>query len=204
MMIFAVIILQIALVFMLYRLGVRWLQIEERRLAFKQALEKRAEQIAARENPDEEAPVEENYHDLKTISLQTRTLLKLSSFALFFLGLWLTMGDFLPTLHILDRVPLWSTYQSTTDGQILEQITLADIASGLLILGLSLLAAYNLPGLVELLVLDLHHDQEHSTFVWAVGRALGFRRDPPLELFLALALRPQLGELPACGLESRG
>ncbi|SEG81965.1 mechanosensitive ion channel domain-containing protein [Marinobacterium lutimaris] len=164
MLIFAVVILQIALVFMVYRLGVRWLQIEERRLAFKQALEKRAEQIAARENPEEEAPVEENYYDLKTISLQTRTLLKISSLALLFLGLWLTMGDFLPTLHILDRVPLWSTYQSTADGQVLEQITLADIAGGVLILGLSLLAAYNLPGLVELLILRHIHLTPGSNF----------------------------------------
>lgn len=153
MLIFAVVILQVALVFMFYRLGVRWLLVEERRLAFKQALEKRAEQLAARENPEEEAPVEENYYDLKTISLQTRTLLKISSIALLVLGLWLTMGDALPTLHILDRVPLWNTYQSTPDGQVLEAITLADIAGGLLILGLTLLAAYNLPGLVELLVL---------------------------------------------------
>ncbi|WP_432697301.1 mechanosensitive ion channel domain-containing protein [Marinobacterium sp. YM272] len=153
MLIFAAVILQIALVFMFYRLGVRWLQIEERQLAFKQALEKRAELLAARENPEEETPVEENYYDLKTISLQTRTLLKISSIALLVLGLWLTMGDFLPTLHILDRVPLWNTYQSTPDGQVLEAITLADIAGGLLILGLTLLAAYNLPGLVELLIL---------------------------------------------------
>lgn len=154
MLILAVVILQIALTFMLYRLGVRWLLIEERRLAFKQALEKRAEQLAAREHPeDEPPPVEENYYDVKTISLQTRTLLKITSIALLVAGLWFTIGDFLPTLHILDRVPLWSTYQSTADGQVLEAITLADIASGLLILGLSLMAAYNLPGLVELLVL---------------------------------------------------
>ncbi|KEA65108.1 Potassium efflux system KefA protein [Marinobacterium lacunae] len=154
MLILTLLIIEIALVFMLYRLGQRWLLIEERQLAFKQALERRAEQIAARNSPDEELPLpKEDYLDLKTISVQARTLNKVTAGALLVLLVWLTLGDFLPTLQILERIPLWSTYQSTANGELLRAITLSDLITGLIILGASLLAAYNLPGLLELLVL---------------------------------------------------
>ncbi|GGB98204.1 miniconductance mechanosensitive channel MscM [Marinobacterium zhoushanense] len=155
MLILTLLVIQVALVFMLYRLGRRWLLIEERRIAFKQAQERRAEQIAARSNPEEEdlPQPKEDYIDLKTISDQARTLNKLTAIALLALLIWLTLGDFLPTLQILERIPLWSTYQTTAAGEVLRAITLSDLITGLIILAVSLLAAYNLPGLLELLVL---------------------------------------------------
>ncbi|MBV1787369.1 mechanosensitive ion channel [Marinobacterium sp. D7] len=154
-LILTLVVIQVALVFMLYRLGRRWLLIEERRMAFKQAQERRAEQIAARSNHEEEdlPQPKEDYIDLQTISDQARTLNKLTAVALLALLIWLTLGDFLPTLQILERIPLWSTYQTTADGEVLRAITLSDLITGLITLAVSLLAAYNLPGLLELLVL---------------------------------------------------
>jgi len=154
MLMLTLLIIEISLVFIFYRLGVRWLQIEERRMAFQQALERRAEQIAARTNPDEEPPPpKEDFFDLKTISVQARTLHKVTAFGLLVLLVWLTLGDFLPTLQILKQVSLWSVYQTTEAGEVLRAITLSDLFAGLLTLVISLIAAYNLPGLLELLIL---------------------------------------------------
>ncbi|MBS97846.1 MAG: hypothetical protein CMI01_04135 [Oceanospirillaceae bacterium] len=153
-MLLALVILQLALAFICYRLGLRWLMMEERRLALEQALEKRAEQRAAREEGvNESSELEENFYDLETLSEQSQTLLKVAVAGGFALLIWITLGDYLPSLNILDRIPLWSVYQGGADAGQLRSVTLADVLTGVLTLALSLLAAYNLPGLLELLVL---------------------------------------------------
>jgi potassium efflux system protein len=160
MLVVAILVLEVVLIYVLYRLGLRWLLIEERRFAFRQALQRRDELRKARErerdgerDSGDEVPLEENYLDLNTISLQAQTLLQLLSLSLLVLLIWLTLGDLLPTLQVLERVQLWSTYQTTASGEALTAITLGDITTGFAILLLSLVAAYNLPGLLELLVL---------------------------------------------------
>ncbi|MBY4678048.1 mechanosensitive ion channel domain-containing protein [Marinobacterium arenosum] len=140
-------------VFLLYRLGRRWLLVEERKLAFSRALARRAEILAAREKNEEEPPLEENYLDLQTISDQALMLLKAAAVLLLFSLLWLVLGDMLPTLDVLDNVELWSSSISTAEGTVLEAISLQDLLFAALVLAMSLLAAYNLPGLLELLIL---------------------------------------------------
>lgn len=140
-------------VYIFYQTGLRWLLIEERKLAFERARARRAEILAARENKEEEPPLEENLLDLETISDQARVLLKAASLILLVSLFWWWLGDLLPTLVVLDNIPLWSSTISGEGGDILQPITLQDLLIGLLVLMLSLLAAYNLPGLLELLVL---------------------------------------------------
>lgn len=160
MLVVAVLVLEVVLIYILYRLGLRWLLVEERRFAFRQALARRAEQLKIRTQAHEgstddthDTPLEENYLALNQISLQAQTLLQLICLSLLGVLLWLTLGDLLPTLHVLEGIQLWSTYQSGSGGELLTAITLGDIATGCLVLLLSLVAAYNLPGLLELLVL---------------------------------------------------
>lgn len=141
-------------VYSFYQIGLRWLLIEERKLAFARARARRAEMLAARENNEEAPPlVEENMLDLQTISDQAKVLLKASSLILLVSLFWWLLGDLLPTLVVLDNIQLWSSTISGEGGDILQPITLKDLLTGVLVLGLSLLAAYNLPGLLELLVL---------------------------------------------------
>lgn len=141
------------LVFTLYRLGRRWLLIEERKLAFSRALNRRAEMLAARENKEDEPPIKEDYLDLQTISDQSLMLLKTITVAFWFMLLWLTLGDLLPSLDVLDSVQLWSSSISTSEGTVLDSISIQDLLFSSLLLGVCLLAAYNLPGLLELLIL---------------------------------------------------
>ncbi|GAA0793680.1 mechanosensitive ion channel domain-containing protein [Marinobacterium sediminicola] len=153
MLILLVVILQFIGAFILFKLGLRWLLIEERRLAFSRARARRAEIIAARESKEETAPLKEDYLDLQTISDQSRVLLKTSIVLLLGVFLWLTLGDFLPTLQVLESVQLWSSLEQNGDQKVLTHVTLRDLVVGALIVWLSLLAAKNLPGLLELLAL---------------------------------------------------
>ncbi len=140
-------------VFTFYRLGMRWLLIEERRLAFDRARARRSEILEARENNTEVPPVQEDFLNLSTISDQAKVLLKATSVSLLFVALWLLFKEFIPALQILDEIVLWSNTVVTSGGVIAENITLLGIITGLLVISLSILAAYNLPGLLELLVL---------------------------------------------------
>jgi potassium efflux system protein len=140
------------LVIVFYKLGMRWVLIAERRLEFERAKARRAEIIAAREKHEEELPLETNYLNLQTISDQSRTLLKTTTLILLVSLLWVFLGGFLPFLGALDNVELWSILNA--DSGVASSVTLKNILFGIAILSLSLLAAYNLPGLLELLVLQ--------------------------------------------------
>ncbi|SIQ88786.1 potassium efflux system protein [Marinobacterium stanieri] len=153
MLILLVVILQGAGTFLLFKLGLRWLLIEERRLAFSRARTRRAEILAARENKEETPPLSEDYLDLQAISDQSRVLLKTAIVVLLGTSLWLTLGDFLPTLQVLESVQLWSSFEVNGDQEVLTHVTLRDLVVGALIILVSLLAAKNLPGLLELLAL---------------------------------------------------
>lgn len=153
MLILLVVVLQGAGTFLLFKLGLRWLLIEERRLAFSRARTRRAEILAARENNEETPPLSENYLDLQAISDQSRVLLKTATVLFLGTSLWLTLGDFLPTLQILESVQLWSSIEVSGNQEVLTHVTLRDLVVGALIILISLLAAKNLPGLLELLAL---------------------------------------------------
>lgn len=140
-------------IFTFYRLGMRWLLIEERRLAFDRAKARRSEILEARENNTEVPPLQEDFLNLSTISDQAKVLLKATSVSLLFVALWLLFKEFIPAIQILDEIVLWSNTVVTSGGVIAENITLLGIITGLLVISLSILAAYNLPGLLELLVL---------------------------------------------------
>jgi potassium efflux system protein len=154
MLIMLVLILQVLGAFLVFKLGLRWLLIAERRLAFSRARARRAELLAARESSeDNNTPLKENYLDLQTISDQSRALLKSITLLLLGIMLWLTLGDFLPTLQVLESVKLWSSLSQQGAEQVLSHVTLRDLVLGLLVLWISILAAQNLPGLLELLAL---------------------------------------------------
>ncbi|MFV7772344.1 mechanosensitive ion channel domain-containing protein [Shewanella marisflavi] len=146
---------------LLYLLIKRWMLIERRRIAFNRAKAKRAEILAQREKEDDpnsnEPPdtYEEPVVDLETISSQSlglvRSLLTLA-FLISLIGLWTQTHSAI--FSFLDGITLW-TSSSTVDG-IAQQlpITLKSLLLGLIIVGFSLMIATNLPGLLELMILQ--------------------------------------------------
>ena len=142
------------LTYLLYQLGQRWLLIEERRLHFTRLKARRAEIIAARQEQKDEPLPREDFVDIRTISAQGSMLLKTAVTVIFLTLLWLTLGWTLPTLEILDTITLWSTSSFSPEGEVLDQITLKQLIFALAALAITLIAARNLPGLLELLILN--------------------------------------------------
>ena len=139
--------------FLFFKLGNRWLLIEERHLTFDRAKARRNDILEAREKNEDVPPLEENYINIQSISDQAHTLLKTMTIIVFVTLLWALLKNALPTLDILDNVVLWSNEITTATGIISESITLKNVLFSVALITLCILAAYNLPGLLELLVL---------------------------------------------------
>jgi potassium-dependent mechanosensitive channel len=142
-------------------LVIRWLTLENRKLALIKAREKReaaraAEVVKAAAGASGEAAPEAldiPEIDLPTINLQTRHLLRTVIGVSVVVGLWLIWAEVLPALRILDQVSVWQ-YAVVTDGQEkLEPVTLANLAAALVLTIVAVVAAHNVPGVLEIAVL---------------------------------------------------
>lgn len=103
--------------------------------------------------------VVEDEIDLAAVDTQTRRLVSIGVLVAVLLGLWGIWAGFLPALGILDRVTLWSTTQGlpspgSPDGG-LYAITLGRVFFAILIMGMAIVAARNIPGLLEITLLRL-------------------------------------------------
>ncbi|MFZ5830868.1 MAG: mechanosensitive ion channel domain-containing protein [Planctomycetota bacterium] len=146
----------------------RWVLVNRRKLAIEQARQRRAAQADA---PGDDAAsavaLAEQPRDLATINLQTRRLVEYSVTMAAVVSLWLVWVDVAPALNILHDVELWQTSYSVAepatdaDGtatvrtvERLGAITLANLVAAGLVLAMMWIAAKNMPGLLEMLVLQ--------------------------------------------------
>lgn len=158
---FISVVLVIGIVVLVF-LVLRWLRIEQRRLAWAHARAKREAMLAAREKEPvpasgEGAPnlaAEISALDLQTISEQSRGILRLFSFVLVFASLWVVWDDLLPAFTVLHKVTLWQQTVQSEAGEISEAITLASLLIAIGLVALILFVARNLPGLLEVAVLQ--------------------------------------------------
>ena len=100
------------------------------------------------------AEIEEPQMDLDSIQAQTGSLIRSVMAVLAVIGLWITWSSVLPALSLLDEINLW---QYTAKIQGIEQfapVTLIDLGSALLIGVFTYLGTKNLPGALELAVLN--------------------------------------------------
>ena len=141
----------------------RWILIVRRRMAIESARRQREEALkAAAENSGEEmlpefapTPAVNTGPDLDVINRQVRRLVFVVLGVAAVGGLWIIWDDVLPALGIFKGVELWSTEVQASQGgvAISRAITLADLTWALLILGLTFVAARNIPGLLEISIL---------------------------------------------------
>lgn len=157
---------------LLRALLLRWVLVNRRKLAIEQARQRRAAAMAEPKPGDPSGALllpslNEPDRDLATINTQTRHLIEYSLTLAGFLVVWLIWVDVLPALGILKRVELWDTMTQVTetfpagDGTIsvrtvdrLEPITLAGLCLALLIAATTFISARNIPGLLEMAVLQ--------------------------------------------------
>lgn len=101
-------------------------------------------------------PSREPMMDLETMNEQVRALLKLALSVMVLGGLYVIWSDIFGALKVLDRITLWSiTAPSGGDAPpTVQAITLGSIGLALVALALTVSAARNIPGLLEVLVLQ--------------------------------------------------
>ncbi|GGK09708.1 mechanosensitive channel MscK [Pseudomonas matsuisoli] len=131
---------------------VRGLAVAARRLAYKRALAKREAQL--NEGIDDKEPIEEPVLDMEQINQQSLRLLRLGLFGLFIAGLYWVWSDLLGVLTYLDNVTLYEYTSGTGTTAVQVPITLLNVVGALTLLGITVMLAGNLPGLLQVLVLS--------------------------------------------------
>ncbi|CDI02259.1 putative MscS Mechanosensitive ion channel [Candidatus Competibacter denitrificans Run_A_D11] len=146
---------------LLVNLLLRWLNVSQRRLAFQRALSKREAQLTARAKETaapsgEAAPevLEIPAVDLTSVGEQTRGLINLLVFVGLGFGLWQIWADLIPAFSILNEITLWHQTLQTAGGAQIADITLGNILVAVALLLLMGFCARNLPGVLELVVLE--------------------------------------------------
>ncbi len=166
---------------LVYALAVRWMLLAKRRLGMAQAKARlaAAKEAKATEVVGEEAaregvpPIIEERVNLASVDAQSRKLLRGVLAALVLVAFWGIWADVLPALGVLDDVELWKDkveVSSVVNGRTvtdekLVPISLADILLALLVLVITFAAARNIPGLLELSLLqrmNIHAGERHA------------------------------------------
>ena len=92
--------------------------------------------------------------DVASVSQQTQALLRaIVGLALAFV-LWGVWSELIPALGIFNNTVLWSNVVVGVAGNTLSAVTLGDVLLGILIAVLTVLAAHNVPGFMEIAVLE--------------------------------------------------
>ena len=177
------------LTFILFGILRRTVNITHRRLSLKQAMEKREAAIKARQEqkaaegdePDAEAkappPVDYEQIDLEETSRQTRQLISTATIIGFFVLVWIIWRDLLPALSVFDSVELYQIgerFEGEGDAavRVIDYITLWDVIQALVTVALTVLAARNLPGFLEIFVLN--RTQLTSGVRYAIVTMMGY------------------------------
>jgi len=159
-----------------YTMVMQWMLAAKRSLAMKQARARRAAAVAAAQRETEEdgsttGPIpafEPPQMDLSLLNQQMLRLVRGTACILFLTMGWAIWGQVLPALQVFSRIELWSVVVETTQqasenadvtavvGKLTRgiPITLGNLLSALLIFTVAILASRNLPGLLELAILQ--------------------------------------------------
>ncbi|WKJ92407.1 mechanosensitive ion channel [Methylomonas montana] len=135
-------------------LVLRWLRNTERKLALKNARQKRkqVEQAAvASASIEGSYPLEEELLDISKINQQSHKLLTTMVMVSLLVGCWMIWSDILPALTVFDQVVLWQHSQVVDGKDILQPITLINLLACLVYSGLAFVFASNFPALVDLI-----------------------------------------------------
>lgn len=148
--------------FTLKELLLRYLFIAERRLRLESAVQRREELRHQREQEnstmDDESTViatEIPEINFDTLSEQAKRLVRFGYLFGSVVGSWLIWADFLPALDFLTTIQLPFAATHVIDGIVTDGfLTLNDILLGIIILVFTFLAAKNLPGVLEITILQ--------------------------------------------------
>ncbi|NBA93990.1 mechanosensitive channel MscK [Pseudomonas sp. R5(2019)] len=130
---------------------VRGLSVAARRLAYQRALSKRQ---AAKESGDGEGVIEEPTLDIERVNQQSLRLIRLALLGGFIGALYWVWADLISVFVYLDNITLYEYTSGTGASMSMVPISLFDFLGALVIIGITVALARNLPGLLEVLVLS--------------------------------------------------
>lgn len=144
-----------------YLIFLRWFALARRKLARQLAREEFEAMLAAQENEsqtdtegDSPPAAAEDPLDIEKVDQQTKKLLRSALIVIALLAVWGIWADILPAFAVMDQVSLWSQ-TSTIDGQqVVVPVTLKDLMIALLIAVTTVIVSRNLPGLMEMAILQ--------------------------------------------------
>jgi potassium efflux system protein len=149
--------------FLVNAMLVRWLLIARRRMALEQVRKRRLAKEQGTTDVDLPQAEETAVH-LASVNAQTLRLVHSAVGFSFVFCLYLVWFDVLPALGVLDDVKLWTATQevveATGEGQAGKMVvrevpvTLFDALCGAVLMGLTVVAARNIPGLLEIALLQ--------------------------------------------------
>lgn len=136
----------------------RALSISERRLALDRARAKRAaaltEQTADATAEAAPVPIDLEKIDLHTVSTQTDALLKMITAVALGIVLWNVWSEFISAFQRVDQIALWHISELINGSTVTSAITLWDIVLTIAVVVITFLAARNIPGLLEIMLLS--------------------------------------------------
>ncbi|MFZ5654584.1 MAG: mechanosensitive ion channel domain-containing protein [Pseudomonadota bacterium] len=141
------------------QIALRGLGLFEVRIARRQALARRdaARQREVEAETQGEATVEIDEVqavDVAAVHRQVSALLRIVTLLAVGLGAWWIWADLLPALEALREIVLWEYVSGSGDSSATAAVTAAGVGLALLVAALTYLAARNLPGLLEVTVLQ--------------------------------------------------
>jgi potassium efflux system protein len=153
--------LLVAAVILGRQIALRGLALFEQRLARQQALARRDAARRREEEKEIEARgeatvevVEAHEVDVGTVNVQVRAFLRVAVVLVLGCGFWWIWADLLPALAALREIVLWEYTSGSGEHQRPIAVTAAGLGLALLVAVITYLAARNLPGLLEVVVLQ--------------------------------------------------
>ena len=138
----------------------RWIMLGRQKLASRMLNARKAAPSGARDagaadHDQEDELDEEAYREmLNTVSVQPRRFVGYLVGAALVLGSWAIWADVLPALGFLERFELWTSTYGSGDPRQAIPVTLADLLMSIVVVLLTFAAARNLPGMLEILILQ--------------------------------------------------
>lgn len=151
----------IFVIVIIHELVMRWLTFANRKLALKNARQKRkAAALSEKQLISEDAvsgddpalPIDEQLIDIPTINAQTiKLLIGMLGFCLI-VGIWMIWSNILPAFSFLDRIVLWEHISTQDNQQVLQPVTLTNLIMTGLYVFILVISVRNFSGVMELLL----------------------------------------------------
>jgi len=143
-----------------YLILLRWFALARRKLARQLAYAEFEAKLAAQKSQslpvsegDAPVPAEEPL-DIDQVDQQTKSLLRSILIVVGAVVVWSIWADVLPALAVMDQVALWNQTLTVDGAQVIAPVTLQDVLFALMIAVVTAIIARNLPGLMEIAVLQ--------------------------------------------------